>query len=124
MGKTDDWIRLFKAKTVEELLFLETSTKHADIFETIKVIRVMNIIRAFRAMYEAEMKAIRDREAREDFVMLVGEDRMGRLCLRLIADMREKDIERAVKNGKYREQLYQEYKIFPIEEPQHYKNIL
>lgn len=87
----------------------------------------MSLGRTLRALHEARLKEIRDRNAREDYVRgeglqqginqgLVqgreeGEDRLNHLNLALIADKRQNDVEQAAKDKKYREQLYQEYGI-------------
>lgn len=119
----DDWIRLFNVKTKEELKMLETRTKNTGILEAIKEVRVMSLGKTLRAIHEAKLKEIRDRNAREDYVrsegvrqgvtqgVTQGEERFGKLNLRLIADKRFEDVERASKDKDYREQLYQEYGI-------------
>ena len=66
-------------------------------------------------MYEARLKEIRDRDAREDYVRnegrSQGEDRMNRLIICLIENGRQEDIEKAARDKIYREQLYKEYDI-------------
>lgn len=61
-----------------------------------------------RLLYEAQLKEIRDRAAREDYVRSEGEDRLNRLHSNLIADKRMENLERSVKDKEYREQLYKE----------------
>lgn len=106
---------------------LEASTKNTGILEAIKEVRVMSLGKTLRALHEARLKEIRDRNAREDYVRseglqqgikqgLVqgreeGEDRLNRLYLALIADKRHNELELAAKDKKYREQLYKEYGI-------------
>lgn len=111
----DDWIRLFNVKTKEELEMLETGTKNAGILEAIKEVRVMSLGKTLRAIHEAKLKEIRDRNAREDYVrsegVKQGEERFGKLNLSLIADKRFEDVERASKDKDYRERLYKEYGI-------------
>ena len=102
---------------------LEAGTKNAGILEAIKEVRVMSLGKTLRLMYEARLKEIRDRDAREDYVRnegieqgrsegrSQGEDRLNRLHGSLIADKRFDDLERSIKDKKYREQLYKEYEI-------------
>ena len=98
---------------------LETETKNPGILEAIKEVRVMSLRKTLRMIYEAKMKEIRDRDAREDYVwnegraqgLVEGEDRLGQLYEKLIEDRRLKDWERSVKDSKYRERLYKEYGI-------------
>lgn len=75
----------------------------------------MSLGKTLRAIHEAKLKEIRDRNAREDYVrsegVKQGEERFGKLNLRLIADKRFEDVERVSKDKDYREQLYQEYGI-------------
>ena len=124
-GRMDEWIRLFNAKTEEELKMLEASTKNEGILEAIREVRGMSLKKTLRALHEARLKEIRDRNAREDYVrnegwnagrneglsegMREGEDKLNRLNASLIADNRLKDLERAIQDKEYREQLYQQY---------------
>ena len=115
----DDWIRLLNTCTEEELDMLEAETKSPGILEAIKEVRVMSLRKTFRMMHEAKLKEIRDRDAREDYVrnegraqgLAEGEDRLRQLHGKLIEDRRFEDLERSVKDSKYREQLYKEYGI-------------
>ena len=121
--RMDDWIRLFNAKTEEELEMLEAGTKNLGILEAIKEVRVMSLRKNLRLIHEARLKEIRDRDAREDYVRKEGwneghstgrsegEDRLNNLNCRLIADKRYEDLERATQDREYREQLYKEYGI-------------
>lgn len=110
-SRMDEWIRLFNARTEEELDMLETSTKNLGILEAVKEVRIMSLRKTLRLMHEARLKEIRDRDAREDYVRGEGEDRLNRLHGSLIADKRFADLERSIKDKKYREQLYKEYEI-------------
>ena len=67
-SRLDDWIRLFNAKTKEELDMLEAKTKNRGILEAIKEVRVMSLGQKWKMMYDARMKQIRDQHAREDYV--------------------------------------------------------
>lgn len=91
---------------------LESRTKNTGILEAIKEVRGMSLGKALRSLHEAKLKEIRDRNAREDYVRSEGEDRLNRLNLRLIADNRFHDVEKAAKDKEYRLQLYKEYGIF------------
>ncbi len=118
-SRVDNWIRLLNACTEEELDMLETETKNPGILEAIKEVRVMSLRKTLRMIYEAKMKEIRDRDAREDYVwnegraqgLVEGEDRLRQLHEKLIEDRRLEDLERSVKDSKYRERLYKEYGI-------------
>ena len=109
IGRMDVWIQLFNAKTEEELKMLEASTKNEGILEAIREVRGMSLRKTLRAMHEARLKEIRDKNAREDYVRSEGEDRLNRLNGSLIADNRLEDLERAIKDKEYREQLYKQY---------------
>ena len=134
-NQMDEWIRLFNVKTEEELDMLEAGTKNAGILAAIKEVRVMSLGKTLRLMYEARLKEIRDRDAREDYVrnegielgrsegielgrnegraegLVQGEDKMNRLVICLIENGRQDDIEKAARDKQYREQLYKEYDI-------------
>ena len=71
-GRMDDWIRLFNAKTEEELKMLEMSTKNAGILEAVKEVREMSLLKSMKALHEAKLKEIRDRSARESYVRKEG----------------------------------------------------
>ena len=71
---------------------LETSTKNTGTLEAIKEVIVMSLGKTLRALHEARLKEIRDRNTREDYV-------------------RGEGVKQAAKDKKYREQLYQEYGI-------------
>lgn len=70
--RMDDWIRLFNAKTEEELNMLETKTGNPGILEAIKEVRVMSLGKRWKVMYDAHMKQIRDQNARDDYVRKEG----------------------------------------------------
>lgn len=126
-GRMDDWIRLFNAQTEEELDMLQTKTKNPGIVEAIREVRTMGLGRTLKALYDAHMKDIRDRNARDDYVRMEGhaagkiegriegltegEDKMNRLILSLIQAGRQEDIEKAAKDKKYRDLLYEEFGI-------------
>ena len=118
-GRMDDWIRLFKAETEEEITMLEAETKNPGILEAIKEVREMGMGRALRLLREAKLKEIRDRNARDAYVRMEGqnegraqgEEMLNRLNGCLIADKRHDDLERAIEDKEYREQLYKEYGI-------------
>ena len=73
----DDWIRLINAKTEEDLDMIHT--ENAGILEAIKEIKQMSLSKGLRALYDAHMKEIRDRNARDDYVrdegIVIGEAR-------------------------------------------------
>ncbi|MCH5250631.1 MAG: hypothetical protein J1E98_11890 [Lachnospiraceae bacterium] len=94
---------------------LQTKTKNPGIVEAIREVRTMGLGRTLKALYDAHMKDIRDRNARDDYVKMEGraegEDKINRLILSLIQAGRQEDIEKAAKDKKYRDQLYKEYGI-------------
>lgn len=123
----DDWIRLFNAKTEEELDMLQTTTKNRGILEAIKEVRIMNLGKTMRALYEGHMKQIRDQYARDEYVRTEGKkqgmeqgmaqgieqgmEQVNRLNLRLIEDNRLEELKRAAKDKAYLEKLLKEYGI-------------
>lgn len=133
--RIDDWIRLFLADTEEELNMLKTKTKNPGVLEAIRQSKIMNLNKRLRAMYDAYAIEQSDKASIEDYIRSEsirqglkqglkqgleqglalgrneGEDRLNRLILSLITDKRNEDIEKAAKDKKYREQLYQEYGI-------------
>ena len=64
--RMNDWIRVFNARTEEELDMIKTD--NPGILEAIKEIKLASAGKAIRAMYDAHMKEIRDRNARDDYV--------------------------------------------------------
>ncbi len=111
----DDWIRLFKAKTEEEITMLETETKNPGILEAIKEVREMGLGRTLRWIREAKLKEIRDRNARDAYVRMEGleqgEELLSQLHGCLISDKRYDDLARSIGDKEYRKQLYKEYGI-------------
>ena len=75
----------------------------------------MNFGKKRRIIQEAHLKEVRDRNARDSYVrkegLQQGEDRLNSLNLSLIADQRYEDLEKAAKDKKYREKLYEDYHI-------------
>ena len=69
--RMNDWIRVFNARTEEELDMIKTN--NPGILEAIKEIKLASAGKAIRAMYDAHMKEIRDRNARDDYVRAEGE---------------------------------------------------
>lgn len=66
----DDWIRLLNAETEAELDMIKT--ENPGILAAIREVKVMSLRKNIRAMYEAHMKEIRDRNARDDYVRAEG----------------------------------------------------
>lgn len=119
MVKYWDKRSLFYAKTEEELNMLQTKTKNEGILEAISELKIMQMGRGVKALYDAHLKQRRDRYAREAYVrdegikqgLEQGEDRLNSLNLRLIADGRHGDLEKAAQDKAYRDQLYKEYHL-------------
>lgn len=68
--RIDDWIRLFNAESEEDLDMIQT--RNAGIVEAIKEVKLMSLSKRMRLLYEARMKARRDRRAREEYVRQEG----------------------------------------------------
>lgn len=62
----DDWIRLFNAESEEDLDMIKT--KNIGILEAIKEVKLYNLSHMLRARYEAHLKYVRDRHARDEYV--------------------------------------------------------
>lgn len=68
--RLDDWIRFFNAETKEELDMIQTT--NPGILEAVKEVKIMSLGNRLRLRYEAHMKIVRDRKAREDYVRKEG----------------------------------------------------
>ena len=111
--KIDDWIRLFNARTEEELDMIQTN--NPGLLEAIHEVKTMSLSKRMRLRYEAHLKEIRDRNAREDYVREEGREEgvgsMARLTEILLNESRYDDLKRASTDKKYRQRLFEEYKI-------------
>ena len=107
----DDWIRLFKAETEEELDMIRTQTRNPGVLEAIKEVKVMNLGKNLRALYEAYMMEKRDKAAWEYTLREQGEEKLNQLILKLMTDKRYEDLEKAARDKEYRAQLYKEYQL-------------
>jgi len=65
-GRVDDWIRLINAETEKELNMIKTG--NAGIMEAISELKQMSLSKRLRALYDAHMKEIRDRNAHDEYV--------------------------------------------------------
>ena len=90
---------------------IQTQTKNPGILEAIKEVKIMNLGKNLRALYEAYMMEKRDKAAWEYTVHKQGEERLSQLTLNLIADKRYEDLEKAARDKEYRERLYKEYHL-------------
>ena len=70
-NRMNDWIRLFNAESEEDLDMIKT--ENAGILEAIREVKIMSLSKRLRAHYEAHMKDVRDRKAREKYVRMEGE---------------------------------------------------
>ena len=70
-NRMNDWIRLFNAESEEDLDMIKT--ENAGILEAIREVKVVSLSKRLRAHYEAHMKDVRDRKAREKYVRMEGE---------------------------------------------------
>ena len=57
--RLDDWIRLFRVESMEELKMLQS--KNPGVVEAVKEVMTMNLGRRLRALYEEHMRIKRDR---------------------------------------------------------------
>lgn len=64
--RMDDWIRLMNAETEEEMDMIKTS--NPGVLAAIREVKIMNLGKGLRALYEAHMKEVRDRNARDEYV--------------------------------------------------------
>ncbi len=68
----NDWIRLFNAKSEDELDMIRT--KNVGIREAVRVIREYNLPRRLRLQYQYHQKYLRDQNARESYVKEEGRE--------------------------------------------------
>ncbi len=61
-----DWVRLFNAESEEDMDMI--GTENAGVIEAIKQVKILNLSKRLRWQYEMHKKAIRDRNARDDYV--------------------------------------------------------
>ena len=66
--RMDEWIQLFNAKSEEEINMIQAKTGNPGIMAAIREVKVMGLGRNLRALYEAHMKQIRDRNAEDAYV--------------------------------------------------------
>lgn len=66
LDRTDEWIRLFRAESKEELNMLTHRTKNPGILEAIKEINIMNLSDWMKAQYEFNVREERDKAALEE----------------------------------------------------------
>ena len=102
-------------------------TKNAGINTAIAEVKKMSLSERMRARYEAHLKEIRDRNAREDYVrsqgveigrqegrqegIRIGEERLNQLNHLLAEQGRVDDIIKAADDEEYRKKLYEEFKL-------------
>ena len=102
-------------------------TKNAGINTAIAEVKRMSLSERMRARYEAHLKEIRDRNAREDYVrsqgveigrqegrqegIRIGEERLNRLNRLLAEQGRVDDIIKAADDEEYRKKLYEKFKM-------------
>lgn len=68
----DDWIRMFNAKSGEELDML--AAKNKGLAEAAEVIKRMSLGKTLRYWYEAHLKAVRDRYGEDEYVRDLGRE--------------------------------------------------
>lgn len=115
----DEWITLFNAESEAELKMIKTA--NPGIQEAVRELREMNLGRRMRLRFEANMKAISDRKAEDAFIReegrnegreegrKEGEARLEALLKLLMAENRGNEVELAVQDEGYREELYRKY---------------
>ena len=119
--KVDDWIRLYNAKTEEDLDMIQT--ENVGLLAAINEVKTMSLSKRMRLRYEAHLKEVRDRNAREDYVReegrsegleagySKGEEAMAKLIQILSQEKRYEDLERVSTDKKYRKKLLEEYRL-------------
>lgn len=114
----DDWIRFFNARSKEDLDMIRT--QNIGINTAIEEVKKMSLSERMRARYEAHMKDVRDRNAREDYVrkegIEQGENRVNQLNRILAEQNRMEDIVRAAEDNEYRKKLYREFGLAILKE--------
>ena len=68
LDRIDEWIRLFNAKSEEELDMLQSNTKSAGILEAIRELKIMRMGKMLKVIYDGYEKQRRDRHARDVYV--------------------------------------------------------
>lgn len=68
----DEWHSLFNAKTEEDLDMIKSRTKNLGIIEAIKELKEISLTDRLRYEHEMRLKAKRDREAEDEFVLNQG----------------------------------------------------
>ena len=68
----DDWIRLFNAKSEEDLKMIKA--RNAGIREAVRAIREMSLRKDLRYLYEEHLKRIRDRRGEDEYVRNEGKE--------------------------------------------------
>lgn len=66
--RVNEWIELINAESKEELSMIQARTNNPGILAAIEELRVMGLGKNLRLLYEAHMKEIRDRNARDAYV--------------------------------------------------------
>lgn len=95
-------------------------TQNIGINTAIEEVKKMSLSERMRARYEAHMKDVRDRNAREDYVrkegIEQGENRVNQLNRILAEQNRMEDIVRAAEDNEYRKKLYREFGLAILKE--------
>ncbi len=110
-GRIDDWIRLMNAESEEDLDMIKTD--NPGILEAVREMKRMGLGRRLHLLYEAHMKEIRDRNARDDFVrdegIAIGEARgMAIGEARKLVALTRKKMEKGMSAEEIAEQLEEE----------------
>lgn len=112
-NRMDDWIRLFNAESEEDLDMIRTS--NPGILEAIRELKQINLSRALRELHEARLKEKRDQKAFRDYdiaeALADGTERTNHLIRLLIQNSRSDEIERAVTDRQYQQQLFEEFHL-------------
>ena len=70
INQTDEWIKLFRAGSKEELDMLGNQSKNPGILEAIKELSVMNLSKRLRAIHEFNLREQRDKAALEEQIRI------------------------------------------------------
>ena len=69
-GAVEEWLRFFNVEREEDLDMIKT--RNEGLREAVKELRVMSLRKRLQMRYEAHLKMIRDRNAREDYLQNEG----------------------------------------------------
>jgi len=117
-NRVNEWIELINAESKEEMDMMQARTSNPGILAAIKEMKVMGLGKNLRMLYEARMKEMRDRNARDAYVYDEGkaegkaetEDRMQTLIAKMIESGEADKLPSLVEKA-FLEEMYRKYEI-------------